>query len=165
MANEELEQRGYFVEGKLRGDKFGPFECFNVGCTSIKEFVASGITATVPATLSFPFKAFKPPRLPTSAKPDTLYIQRLSALLRPVAIAEHKSPKRRRSERDILCAAEQALFSALALDAQIALIYRNNGCLYVDVAASALKEEIVYFAERRDFNPAVLQNLLLKRLL
>lgn len=160
MANEELEQRGYLPEGKLKGRKFGSFEELDIGKTSIKELVASGVAAAIPSAVSYPFKEFKPPKRPEAAEPDTVYVQRITDKLFPVAVAEHKRASRRKSDKDVLKATEQALFYGLVLGAKVAITYRGNKCVYVNVDASSKSGALVFFDETRDWNPAVLQNLL-----
>lgn len=160
MANEELAQRGYVSTGRLRGGAFGEYEELNIGATSVGELVAAGVTITVPASIQFPFTTYKAPKKPTASKPDRVFLHRSGSSLAPVAIAEHKQAKKR-SDAAFLSAAEQALYSALALGVRVAVVTNGERWKYVDTAASSQQGALIYFAdETRDFSPAVLQNLL-----
>ena len=160
MPNEELVQRKYLQDGKLKGDNFGDFEVFVIGSTTVKELVSSGVDATAPGKINYPFKLYKPPQKPASAKPDNVYVRRKGTVLEPVAAGESKAHKRLRDANAVLKASEQALYAAVALGVRIAFTTDGKRCLYVDVEKSLKKKEIVYFEEKRDWNPAVLQNLL-----
>jgi len=160
MANEELVQRKYLSTGALKGDPFGSFEELNIGSTSISELVTVGLGITAPATVSYPFKQYKPPKTPSSAKPDRVFLHRGSGDLVPVAVGEHKAPKKLSDEKALLRAAEQGLFAATALGVRVAITTNGEKFHYIDVNASTNKGEIVYFSEERDFNPAVLEDLL-----
>ncbi|MEX2181909.1 MAG: N-6 DNA methylase [Gemmatimonadaceae bacterium] len=160
MANEELHQRGYLANGKLRGDKFGDFESLNIGGTTIKELKANGVTVTVPGSITFPFKQYKAPKSPTNARPDKVILRRQEGALTPVATAEHKAPKKLRTPVEMQRAAEQGLYAAAALGAAVAVTSDGTTAKYVDVAASLKAQKLVYFADTRDFGPGVLSNLL-----
>jgi N-6 DNA Methylase len=160
MANEELTQRGYLSSGKLRGEKFGDFERFNVGGTTVREFVSSGITAILPTAIDYPFKKYKPPKIPGAAKPDCLYVGRKGYQLAPVAVGESKAPSKLLDGTAVLKAAEQAFFAAKAIGARVGITTNGKRYLYVDVASTEAAKTVVYFDEKRDLNPAVLQNLL-----
>jgi type I restriction enzyme M protein len=160
MANEELVQRGYVATGKLKGDPFGDFEELNIGTTTIKELIASGVAAVVPDTVSYNFESYKPPQNPLSAKPDRVFLRRDGNNLIPVAVGENKAPAKLRNNKALLKAAEQAYFSAAALGVPIAVTTNGARYFYVDVEATTNEGKIQYFDEKRDFNPDVLSNLL-----
>jgi type I restriction enzyme M protein len=160
VANEELVQRGYLSTGRLRGAQFGKFEELNIGATTIAELVAAGVAVTVPSTIDFPFKGYKAPKKTTAAKPDRVFLHRSGSSVVPVAIAEHKAPKKR-SEAQFFAAAQQALYSALALGVRVAIVTNGERWKYIDATTSQQRGEIAYFPdESRDLNPAVLENLL-----
>lgn len=159
MANEELVQRGYLATGKLKGSPFGDFEELNIGASSVAELVAVGVGATVPEAVTYRFKAYKPPKKPGASKPDRVFLRRVGSSLVPVAVAEHKAAKVR-TDAKMLAAAEQSLFGALALGVRVAITTNGERYRYINTEASAATGDIVYFNESRDFNPAVLSNLL-----
>ena len=160
MANEELVQRKYLATGELKGDKFGAFEELNIGATSVAELGASGVSFTAPTSVEYPFKLYKAPKSANAAKPDRVFLRRSPAGLVPVAVGEHKAKSKLTDEKAQLRAAEQVLFAAAALGARIAVTTDGSKYRYVDVEASLSKGEIVHFAEKRDLNPAVLENLI-----
>ncbi len=160
MANEELTQRGYLATGALVGKRFGAYEELDLGATRVDELVAVGIDALVPASIDFPFKEWSPPKDPNAAKPDRVFILREGSTLRPVAISEFKAPTKFGTDAARLSACEQSFFNASALGCNMAVATNGSISLYVDVETSAVMGEIHYFDEDRDFNPAVLANLL-----
>lgn len=160
MANEELLQRKYFSDGKVKGDRFGDFEEFNLGGTSVKQLKLAGLKITAPRKISFPFKAYKAPAKPEMAKPDRVYILRKGTDLTPVAIAEDKSVKNSANDKQLLSAAEQAIYAAAACGASLAIAPAKKGLRYIDVKSSLKKKRVVEFEETRDFNPSVLADLL-----
>ncbi|MDH7973527.1 N-6 DNA methylase [Sphingomonas sp. AR_OL41] len=160
MANEELVQRKYLATGELKGDKFGAFEELNIGATSVSELASAGVSFTAPATVDYPFQAYKAPKSPGAAKPDRVFLRRTDAGLLPVAVGEHKAKSKLTSDKAHLKAAEQVLFAAAAVGARIAITTDGAKCRYVDVEASLTGGAIVYFAEKRDLNPSVLENLI-----
>jgi type I restriction-modification system DNA methylase subunit len=160
MANEELTMRGYLASGELRGEKYGPFELLMIGQTSVETLLQAGVQAMVPASIDYPFKAYKPPKKATSAKPDRVFLRRVGDTLTPVATAENKAPKKFKSAQDLLSADEQAFYSASALGVHVAITSDGAKDRYIDVQQTATTGEIVFFDEWRDLNPGVLQNLL-----
>jgi hypothetical protein len=70
LPNEELTQRGYYTSDGLRGDPFGLFESFQLGATNLATLVKGGLLVELPESLTFPFRAFKAPKKPGTAKPD-----------------------------------------------------------------------------------------------
>lgn len=159
MANEELVQRNYLTSGRLKGEPFGEFEELNIGATSAGELVSVGVVATIPASIAFPFKSYKPPKRPSNTRPDRVFLRRSGNSLVPVAVAECKAP-RHTSAAKIATAAEQALYGALALGVRVAITTNGQHWKYIDVEKSSARRKLYYFDELRDFNPAVLQNLL-----
>lgn len=159
MPNEELVQRGYVATGKLKGTPFGDFEELNIGATSIAELVSVGVAATVPETLDYPFTNKKLPKKPSAAKPDRVFLRRTGSSLAPVAVAEHKA-KKKLTTPQVAVAAEQALFNGIALGVRVAIVTDGERWKYLDVEASVQAGKLTYFSEARDFNPAVLKNLL-----
>ena len=109
MANEELHQRGYLFEGKVRGMRFGEFEELNIGATTVRELSLVGVDVIVPSTVDFPFVFYKAPKKAEAAKPDRVFLRRQVNKLFPVATAEHKAPAKLRTERELITAAEQGL--------------------------------------------------------
>lgn len=160
MANEELAQRGYVREGILRGDRFGPYEVMDVGATPVGALRDAGALVTPPATVVYPWTRYRPPKDPARAKPDRVYFQRTPDGLVPVASGEFKYETRLRRPRDVIEAQEQALYAAAALGVRVAVVTDAGRYQYVDVDASLARGTVVTCDERRDLNPAVLQNLL-----
>ncbi|TNH37537.1 N-6 DNA methylase [Paracoccus haeundaensis] len=160
MSNEELNQRSYLSTGSLKGTKFGDYEELNIGATSIRELRAAGVDTIVAADINFPFQAYKKLKKPESAKPDRVFLMRREGKLEPVATGEHKGPTKMRSPNELLRASEQGLFAAAAIGARVAITSDGKAWYYIDVEVSLAKGEIVYFADKRDFGPGVLANLL-----
>jgi type I restriction-modification system DNA methylase subunit len=160
MSNEELNQRKYLASGRIKGDKFGDFEELNIGATSVRELKAAGVDAVIPTVIDYPFTLYKPLKHPGSAKPDRVFLRRQDGKLRPVATAEHKAPTKLRSPADLLRAAEQGLFAAAALGAELAITSNGTNWVYIDVQSSLAQKSIVNFTDKRDFGPGVLANIL-----
>lgn len=160
MANEELHQRKYLEDGKLKGTKFGTFEELNIGGTSVIELRAVGVEVTIPGAIDFPFECYKPLKKPGAAKPDRVFLRRAQGKLTPVGVAEHKAPTKLRTATQLKKAAEQGLFAAAVLGAPVAVTSDGKTSKYVDVLASLKEKVLVYFADNRDFGPAVLTNLI-----
>jgi len=161
MANEELEQRGLLGDdGKLKGRRFGQFEHFNIGATSARELVKHGLIAQLPDLVKFPFKYYKPTKLPSACKPDQVYASRTKEGLKAVFVGENKSVRKRQASKDVESAAEQALFCAKVIGARYAYIQDKAGYRYVDVEASILQGELVFLEESRDWSEAVLLSVL-----
>lgn len=161
MANEELTQRGYLATGKLKGDPFGDYEELNIGSTTIKELIASGIAAVTPDTVSYNFESYRPPKNPLGAKPDRIFLQRKGNVLLPIAVGEDKAPRKLLDGSALLKASEQAYFSAAALGVPIAITTNGHRFFYIDVESTTNEGKLRYFDEKRDFNPGVLSNLLM----
>lgn len=160
VANEELHQRGYLKDGKLRGSKFGEFEDLNIGATSVQELKLCGVDVVIPDSVGFPFSLYKPPKVPRSAKPDRVFLRRQEGALRPVAVGEHKAPTKLRSVAQQKRAAEQGLFAAAALGASVAITANGERYFYIDVVKSLQSGQIQYLEEKRDLVPSVLANIL-----
>ncbi len=160
MANEELHQRGYLQTGKLKGSKFGLFEEFNIGATSVRELKASGVAMVIPKTITFPFTTYKAPKSPALCRPDRLFCERDGSTLNPVAVAEHKAPTKLRLGKDQRYAEEQVVFSGAASNARVGIVSDGKSFRYIDIDSSLTAGDIVYVDENRDFVPAVLENIL-----
>lgn len=160
MANEELIQRSYIQNGKLKGEPFGEFELLNIGATSILELSKSGLNITVPDKIEFPFAKYSAPKRVGNAKPDRVYLRREGGELIPVATGEDKAPAKLRDDVAVLKAAEQGLFAAAALGAPVAITSNGQRFMYVDVHKSLSEKKVCFFDDARDFGPAVLSNLL-----
>jgi type I restriction enzyme M protein len=65
MANEELNQRGYLTSGSLKGKAFGTFEELDIGGTTVKELVANGVQALVPADMASRSSSSSRPKSPS----------------------------------------------------------------------------------------------------
>ena len=94
MANEELTQRNYLASGQLRGDAFGLFEELNIGATSVAELKSSGLDFAIAPAVTFPFTEYKRPKTFSACKPDRVLVDRRKGTPLPVAIAEHKGPRK-----------------------------------------------------------------------
>lgn len=157
---EELIKRKYYLAGMLKGDPFGVFEELNIGETSISELKSAGADFSVAATVSFPFKQYKPLKSPGSGKPDRVIFDRRKGTLVPVVIAEHKGLTKLRSEKEFKYACEQGLYHAAVMGVRIAVATDGTVHRYVDVEASLNSGNIEFFSESRQLNPAVVEDLL-----
>lgn len=160
MSREQLRQSAYLVEGELRGERWGDYEVLNLSSTSIRALESAGLLCSPPAAVTFTCTVYKPPRSPAAAKPDRVYCQRVGTGLRPVAIAEFKDPSALRTPRQILSAQEQAIWHALALGVDMAIVTDGENFSYFDPAASAASGKPVAVHESRPLAPAVLAELL-----
>lgn len=161
MSNEELEQRGYLIKGKVQGARYGSeFEELNIGATTIGELKKAGIEITIPDSIDFPFKFYKFPKKPISAKPDRVFVQKKDGQSLPIAVAEHKAMAKRRTEKDHNKTAEQALYSAAAMSAAFAIYWKDEKTIYIDVRESIKQKKLIEKKEVRDLSPSVLLNLL-----
>lgn len=160
MANEELTQRNYLASGHLRGDAFGLFEELNIGATSVAELKSSGLDFAIAPSVTFPFTEYKRPKTLGACKPDRVLVDRRKGTPVPVAIAEHKGPRKMRSSKEFTKACEQGLFAAAVMGVRVALATDGARTHYVDVEASLNEGLLKFFPEPRDLNPAVLEDLL-----
>jgi len=160
LANEELHQRGYLSSGKLKGAKFGPFEEFNLGGTTVKELKANGVDIVIPDVVTFPFAHYKAPKNPANCRPDRIFCNRLPTGMKVVAVTEHKAPKKLRSGKDQKVAEEQVIYSASAVNAPVGIVSDGKTFKYIDVVSSVGKGQVCYYDESRDFVPGVLENIL-----
>lgn len=160
MANEELHQRGYLATGKLKGSKFGFFEEFNIGGTTVRELKASGVKIVVPKSVGFPFTTYKMPKNVGLCRPDRLFCERDGGILTPLAVAEHKAPTKLRVGKDQRYAEEQVIFSGVAANARVGIVSDGKSFRYIDIQGSLNAGDISYFDDDRDFVPAVLENIL-----
>jgi type I restriction-modification system DNA methylase subunit len=160
MANEELSQRGYLSTGRLKGERFGPYEKLDLGKTSVAELKTLGIDFAIPDEVPYPFKLYKKPRHPSRAQPDHVYLERIKSQVRPVLVGEFKRAERLTTPRDIERAIEQAIYSGASMGVRAAVVTDAKRVHYIDIPATLAKQEVVRIAEDRDFNPATLHSLI-----
>ncbi len=160
MASEELRQRGFLKSGSLKGESFGKYEEINIGATSLDALVKAGLEGTLPKSIVFPFREYKAPKKPSSAKPDRLICFRNAGQLTTIAVIEHKSKLKFRSAKDKLYAAEEALYSALALGAKIGVATDGEEFKYFLTEFCLQQKKIEFLPEIRSLNPAVIDDLL-----
>jgi type I restriction enzyme M protein len=159
VSQEELRQKEYLKEEGLVGSPYGEFESFDLGATTLRTLVEVGLRFTVADTVAFPCSEWRPPARAAMAKPDTVYALRVGGELVPVAVAEWKTPTRLRTEKQKRSAAEQALWTALAMGVGLAIVTDGATYRYLDVPASVAAGDLVELAEGRDLTPAVLSDL------
>lgn len=157
---EELIQRGYLVSGKLKGTRFGKYQEFNIGSTTISALIKAGIFAVTPTSVKFTFTRYIPPKRVKMARPDRLFAIERDNTLSVVAIAEHKTPSKLVGHDALIYSAEQGLFSAVALGAKVAIATDGTRDYYVDINTSLERDEVIFFNEERSLNPAVIDDLL-----
>ncbi|MGD1046639.1 MAG: N-6 DNA methylase [Bacteroidota bacterium] len=158
--NEELLQRGYLIDKKLKGEPFGKYELFNLGNTSIRELQLVGLLKNVPKSVSYPFKHYKPPQNPRLAKPDALLYSRDTGNLEVVANKENKRPTELNTVAKINKALEQGLYSGILTQSKVSIITDETKYLYVDVPLSISKRKIVLLKDKLSLNPGLLEDLL-----
>jgi len=158
--NEELLQRGYYINGKLKGDPFGKFEKFELGATTVGELESVGLIPSIPATVAFPFRAYTPSKKPKLTKPDGLFCSRDSGMLQIVANKENKRPAELRTEIKRAKAFEQGLFAGALVGSRIAIVTDETNFFYVDVAASLQKKEMILLLDKLSLNPGLLEDIL-----
>lgn len=163
MANEELLQRGYLQSGELRGVTFGSFEHLNLGATRLDALVSAGIQVVLPKSHAYNAKAYSAPKTPSALKPDEVYARRLAGALIPVAVQEYKKSgvfAGTTGPQNAIKAQEQALLSAHAIGAPLAIATDGIRTYYINVTSSISTKLIVLHNESRTFSPAVLDDLL-----
>jgi type I restriction-modification system DNA methylase subunit len=160
MPAEELIQRGYLKEGKLKGEKFGNYELLEIGATSINELYRLNALDEILEIVDFPFNKYKVPKKSKNAKPDSIFLRRIGEEIKIVASRELKQPKEFNSQAKIDKAIEQGIFSAAVMKAPISIVTDGTTYHYIDVSSSLDTKTIVEVEEYRDFNPAVLESLL-----
>ena len=160
MPNEEFVQRRYYDHGIVKGDPFGLFEAFQLGSTNVAELHKLGLVHSIPKTINFPFKVYKPPQKPSSAKPDTIYIKRVDSTVQICAVGEFKRVARFSSSDDCAKAAEQALYNGASCGTSIAIATDGERYIYIDIDSSLAQKKLSYLEENRSLNPGVLQELL-----
>lgn len=160
MPGEELIQRGYLVDGKIKGEKFGEYEVLELGATNANELVNIGLLKTIPKTVDYPFAHYKAPKSSKNTRPDALYIRRIAGTVAVVCNKEMKKPTELNTEAKKLKAIEQAIYSSIILGANIAVVSDGTQFIYVDAKQSYINKDIVLIEELRSFNPAVLECLL-----
>lgn len=154
--NEELTQRGYYVQGKLKGDKFGQFESFNLGSTTLGVLVRAGLNATLPSNVAYPFAEYRPPKRVGQTKPDRLICRRVEGELYPVAVVEHKSEAELGDEKSRRKACEQALFYAIALNCKVGILSDGNEHWYIQVGDAQRAGSVRVPGTPRPLTPAIL---------
>lgn len=157
--NEELLQRGYFANGKLKGAPYGKFEKFDLGGTNIAELESVGLISNVQSSIKFPFKLYAPPR-PNLVKPDGVFCSRASGKIEVVANKENKKPAALNSEDKKQKAFEQGLYAGALLGSRFAIVTDETNFFYVDVAASLKKQSIVLLGDKLTLNPGLLEDIL-----
>lgn len=163
MANEELQQRKIFVNGQLKGTVFGSFEYLDLGGTNLSSLVKAGLPVTLPASHTYICSQYKPTKKPATLMPDQVYVDRKSGQLACVAVCEHKKPglfSGKKGTTYAISAQEQALLSASALGAPLAVATDGVKYFYIDTFASIKTQSIVLHAETKSFSPAILEDLL-----
>jgi type I restriction enzyme M protein len=158
--NEELIQRGYFTNGKIKGDSFGKFEKFDLGSTNLSQLESVGLIPHIPTTIDFPFKSYVPPKNPKLTKPDSLYCSKEVGTLLLVANKENKKPSEFTTEAKRAIAFEQGLFAGALLGSRVAVITDESTFYYIDVPASLNKKEIVFLPDKLSLNPGLLEEML-----
>ena len=128
MPAEELIQRGYLKEGKIKGDKFGSYEILELGSTTIKELERIGLVNNIPDSVNYPFTKYSPPKNPKNTKPDTIFISRISDKVKVVASRELKQPNEFNTSDKITKAIEQGIYAATIVNAPISIV--SDGTLH-----------------------------------
>lgn len=160
MPGEELIQRGYLKEGKLKGEIFGNYELLELGSTTIKELERHGLLSNIPSSVDFPFTKYNPPKNIKNTKPDSVFFSRIADNIKTVAARELKQPNEFNTTDKIVKAIEQGIFAATVLNVPVSIVTDGTTFKYIDVIASLKQKEIIEVEEYRDFNPAVLESLL-----
>jgi hypothetical protein len=163
VANEELQQRKIFVNGQLKGIIFGSYEYLDLGGTNLSALVKAGLPVTLPEMHAYSCSQYKPTKKPATLMPDQIYVSRKSGKLVCVAVCEHKKPglfSGNKGTTHAISAQEQALLSASALGAPLAIATDGAKFYYIDTFASIETQSIVLHAEPKSFSPAILDDLL-----
>lgn len=160
MPGEELIQRGYLTNGKVKGDKFGEFELLELGSTTANELVNIGLLRSIPDNVNYPFIHYKPPKNTKNTRPDAIYIRTVAGNQVVVCNKEVKKPTELNTEAKKLKAIEQAIYSSVIISANIAVVTDGTEFIYVDAKQSYIDKTIVLIEEIRSFNPAVLECLI-----
>ncbi|EKT4531416.1 hypothetical protein QEM33_004034 [Pseudomonas putida] len=163
MANEELQQRKILVDGKIKGTVFGSYEYLDLGGTNLSSLVKAGLPITLPESHSYPCSHYKPTKKPATLMPDQIYISRQSGGITCVAVCEHKKAglfSGKKGAVYAISAQEQALLSAAAVRAPLAVATDGEKHFYVDTFASIKSQSIILHSEYKSFSPAILEDLL-----
>ncbi|ANA41815.1 hypothetical protein A2G06_16900 (plasmid) [Geobacter anodireducens] len=159
--NEELIQRGYIVNGKLKGETFGRFEKFELGGTSASELVKQGLIKPPAGNgVPFPFAFYKPPKSWKNVRPDGLICSRESGELVVIASKENKKPSELDTKQKLSSALEQGLFSGAIIDARIAIVTDETRFFYIDIKASLASGNIILHPDKLTLNPGLLEDML-----
>lgn len=163
MANEELQQRKIFINGQLKGTVFGSYEYLDLGGTNLSSLVTAGLPVILPASHAYSCSQYKATKKPASLMPDQVYVDRKSGQLVCVAVCEHKKSglfSGNKGATYAISAQEQALLSASALGAPLAVATDGVKFFYIDTFASLKTQSIVLHTETKSFSPAILDDLL-----
>lgn len=160
MPGEELIQRKYLIEGKLKGEPFGGYELLELGSTTVNELINIGLINDVPASIDFPFTKYKAPKRTKNTRPDALYISHIGGTVSIICNKEVKKPTELNTESKKVKAIEQALFASSVLGTKLAVITDGTQYIYLNSEKSLGEQKLVLFEEARDINPAVLEELL-----
>ena len=160
MPGEELIQRNYLVDGKLKGEVFGKYEILELGSTTVNEFINIGLLESVPTKVEYPFTKYKAPKRTKNTRPDALYISHIGDTTHIVCNKEVKKPTELNTDAKRIKALEQDLYSSVVLGTDIAVITDGSQYIYLDAKTSYREQEIILLEESRDINPAVLEDLL-----
>jgi type I restriction enzyme M protein len=134
-----------------------------LGATRLDALVASGISNVLPLAHTFKATAYAAPKSPAALKPDQVYMRRIGGSPTPVAVQEFKKPGEfsgATGAAKALKAQEQALLSAAALNAPLAIATDGKHTYYIDVPGSVAAAKIVLHKDSRTFSPGVLEQLL-----
>ena len=158
MPNEELVQRGYFTHGKVKGEKFGKYEIFEIGATNVKTLIKIGLTPGATPVI-FPFSKYSPPKTPENAKPDAIIVTNYETY-KVVAVKECKKVSEMNTPEKESKALEQTLFESANINAQVGVLTDGEKFIYINVNQSIKEGKITLFTENRPFSPSILDNIL-----
>ncbi|GLT16562.1 hypothetical protein GCM10007938_03380 [Vibrio zhanjiangensis] len=160
MPGEELIQRNYVVDGKLKGEPFGGYELLELGATTVNELISIGLLDSVPTSVDFPFSKYKAPKRTKNTRPDAIYISHVADKTTVLCNKEVKKPTELNTDTKKVKAIEQALYASAVLGTKVSVITDGTQYIYLDSKKSLSDKELVLFQESRDFNPAVLEELI-----
>ena len=160
MPSEEIIQRNYLVESKLKGSPFGKYEILELGSTTVNSLISVGLLGDVPETVDYPFTKYKAPKKTRNTKPDAIYISNIGESTQIVCNKEIKKPTELNTEVKKVKALEQALYASVVLGVKLSVVTDGTQYLYLDAIKSYENKEIVLLDESRDINPVVLEELL-----
>lgn len=156
--NEEILQRGYVVNGKIKGDPYGKYERFELGGTNVGELQSLGYIRDYPQGVDFPFELYNPPK-PKNTRPDGLFCSWNSGAIQILANKENKKPSELNTEQKRKKAFEQGLYSGALVGSKIAIVTDETQYFYIDIQASLETKNIVLLEERISLTPGLLEGL------